>query len=109
MSTKQSRVKVIKDDNGIKIEEIGQDMFRATTESSKYYIEYDRSICIGAASCAAIAALTFFMDEENKAQFRTDTEALDDDDIVLASAQSCPVFAIKVIDKETGEQIFPVE
>lgn len=104
-----SNSKIIKDTDGIKIEEIGDDIYRATTDASKYYIEYDRNICIGAASCAAIAALSFFMDDENKAQFRTDTNEFDDDDIILAGAQSCPVFAIKIIDKQTGEQIFPVE
>lgn len=102
------KTKILKDENGILIEEIGDDMFRATSEKSSYIIEYDRSICIGAASCAAIAAMTFLMDDENKAVFRTDTDALDDDDIILAGAQSCPVFAIKVIEKSTGEVIFPV-
>ena len=101
--------KTIKDQNGIIIEEISPDIFRATTERSKYYIEYDRNICIGAASCAAIAAETFFMDEENKAQFRTDNDDFDDDGIILAGAQSCPVFAIRIYDKETNELIFPLE
>lgn len=104
-----SKKKIIKNSDGILIEEIGDDMYRATTETSKYIIEYDRNICIGAASCAAISPLTFFMDEENKAQFQTETTEFDDDDIILAGAQSCPVFAIKIIKKETGEVIFPVD
>lgn len=93
----------------IKIEEISPDIFRATSESSKYIIEYDRSKCIGAASCAAIAPLTFLMDDENKAIINNESSDFDDDDIILAATQSCPVFAIKLIDKESGEVIFPIE
>lgn len=100
---------IVKKPNGLIIEEISDNIFRATTEKSKYIIEYDRNICIGAASCAAIAAETFFMDEENKAKLREDVEDFDDDDIVLAGAQSCPVFAIKIIEKATDRVIFPVD
>lgn len=93
----------------VKVEEISEGLFRATTEKSNYIIEYDINKCIGAASCAAIAPLTFFMNEENKAELKTDSDEWDDDDVVLASAQSCPVFAIKVIEKSTGTILFPLE
>lgn len=93
----------------VKIEEISEGIFRATTDNSKYIIEYDINKCIGAASCAAIAPLTFFMNEENKAQLREDVEDFDDDQVILESAQSCPVFAIKIIEKSTGTVLFPIE
>jgi len=92
----------------IQIEEISEGVFRATTEKSLYVIEYDINKCIGAASCAAIAPLTFFMNEENKAELVNEGE-WDEDDIILSAAQSCPVFAIKIIIKETNEVIFPIE
>jgi len=93
----------------IKVEKIGDNLYRASSENSKYIIEYDRDKCIGAASCAAIAGLTFYMDDENKAKIREDVVDFDADDTILAGAQSCPVFAIKIINKETGETVFPVE
>ncbi|SRR5260221_6069238 len=93
----------------IQIEEISEGIFRATTEKSKYIIEYDKNKCIGAASCAAIAPLTFFMNEENKAMLRDDVDDFDEDEVIMASAQSCPVFAIKIIDKASGEVLFPIE
>jgi len=108
------------------------DLYIRTSNKSKYIVEYHRDACIGAASCAAIAPFTFEMDEENKAVFvkenkedrdvdvdnhkdsdndndgKNNNEKIsDEDDIILASAQSCPVFAIVIKDKETGEQIFP--
>lgn len=77
----------------------------ATNSVSKYRIEIDREVCIGAASCVAIAGATFSLDEENKVLMVEGD--WDSDEMVLAAAQSCPVFAIKVFDNETGRQIFP--
>ena len=93
----------------VTVAEISENIFQATSENSKFIIEYDRSKCIGAASCAAIAPLTFFMDDEDKAVLREDVEDFDSDETILESAQSCPVFAIKILDKATGEVIFPIE
>lgn len=93
----------------ISVTEISEGIVQATSESSNYIIEYDRNKCIGAASCAAIAPLTFFMDEEDKAVVREDVEDFDSDETILNGAQSCPVFAIKIIDKISGEVIFPID
>lgn len=76
-----------------------------TSPKSKYKVEILREACIGAASCVAIAADTFQLDEENLV-YMVEGE-WDQDDIVLAAAQSCPVFAIIIKDAETGEQVFP--
>jgi ferredoxin len=93
----------------IKVEEIEPGIYRATSEKSKYIIEYDINKCIGAASCAVIAPQTFFMNDENKAVIRDDVDDWDEDELIEAAAQSCPVFAIKIINKETNEVIFPIE
>lgn len=79
----------------------------ATNSKSKYKIEIMRDLCIGAASCVAIAADTFQLDEENLV-YIVESD-WDDDDLVMAAAQSCPVFAIIVKDAETGKQLFPIE
>lgn len=68
----------------------------------KIYI--DRDLCIGAASCVAIAPDAFELDDENKAVLK-DQKAVDDETLLLA-AQSCPTKAIIVYDEE-GNQIYP--
>lgn len=83
----------------------GQHWTGTNSGKSKYIVEVMQDLCIGAASCVAIAADTFMMDEENKA-YILETE-WDQDDIILAAAQSCPTFAIIIKDAETGNQIFP--
>lgn len=76
-----------------------------TAKKSKYKVIIKRDLCIGAAACEALAANTFGMDGENIA-FLKDGD-WDEDELILAAAQSCPVFAIIIIEVETGKQIFP--
>lgn len=80
----------------------------------------DRNLCIGAASCIAVAPSTFELDPDNKAVLRRkvpppssdaterkdlEDQAIDDETLLLA-AKSCPTQAIKVYDEE-GKQIYP--
>lgn len=67
-------------------------------------IYVDRDLCIGAASCVAVAPGVFQLNGENKA-FVVDENAADQDIIKLA-AQSCPTKAIFLYDEE-GKQVYP--
>ncbi|MEK7576137.1 MAG: ferredoxin [Patescibacteria group bacterium] len=64
----------------------------------------DRDLCIGAASCIAIAPGVFALDDENKATVINEKGA--DDETILLAAQSCPTRAIILFD-EHGNQIYP--
>lgn len=74
------------------------------TRKDGVVIRVDRDACIGAASCAVIAGLTFQLDEEQKAVI-LDPNA-HDLDTILQAAQSCPTDAIIVTDKD-GTQLWP--
>lgn len=67
-------------------------------------IVVDRDLCIGAATCVAIAPGTFQMDEENKA-YLVDMQG-DEAETILMAAESCPTKAIFLYDEE-GVQIYP--
>lgn len=67
-------------------------------------IYVDRDLCIGAASCIAVAPGVFALDEENKAIVINEKGA--DDETILLAAQSCPTKAIILFDSE-GKQIYP--
>ena len=67
-------------------------------------IVVDRDLCIGAASCVAIAPGVFALDEQNKA-YVVNPDGADHETILLA-AQSCPTRAIILFDKD-GNQIYP--
>lgn len=68
----------------------------------KIYV--DRELCIGAASCAAIAPEVFELDGENKAVVKNMSGA--DAETILLAAKSCPTKAIYVYDEE-GNLIYP--
>lgn len=69
---------------------------------AKIYV--DRELCIGAASCIAVAPGVFALDDDNKA-YVVDQNGADNETILLA-AQSCPTKAIILYD-EQGNQIYP--
>lgn len=71
----------------------------------KYEVTLLRDVCIGAATCVAMAPDTFELDENNIAVMNEKTSDLDD--TILMAAQACPVKAIIVKDIETGEQVWP--
>lgn len=71
----------------------------------KYRIRIDRNLCIGAASCVALAIKTFALDEENKAVIISEDQ--DSAESIKMAAESCPTKAIILENVETGEQEYP--
>lgn len=74
-------------------------------ESAKYIVKVDQNLCIGAASCVALAPKIFQLNSENKA-YVVDPNG-DTEENLKAAAQSCPVNAIILENKETGQQEYP--
>ncbi|MFH0749471.1 MAG: ferredoxin [Candidatus Gottesmanbacteria bacterium] len=70
-----------------------------------YTITIDRALCIGAATCIALAPHAYTLDSEAKAVFLP-TAAEETDESLLDAAKGCPVMAITIKD-DTGKQIFP--
>ena len=65
----------------------------------------DRDLCIGAATCVAVAPKTFILDSEAKAVI-IDTAVEEDKDTIIEAAKACPVAAI-FIEDESGNRVFP--
>lgn len=65
----------------------------------------DRDLCIGAATCVAIAPRAWALDDEAKAVI-LDTAAEETDETLMEAAKGCPVMAIFITD-ENGKQLFP--
>lgn len=68
-------------------------------------ISIDRDLCIGAATCNAVAAHTFGLDDDSKA-IVLDTAEQDTEEAIIEAARGCPVAAI-IIERINGEKIFP--
>ncbi len=65
----------------------------------------DRNLCIGAATCVAIAPKAWQLDNEAKAVI-LDTATEETDENLIEAAKGCPVMAIFITNKN-GKQIFP--
>lgn len=70
-----------------------------------YTMKIDRSLCIGAATCVAIAPKAWALDDEAKAII-LDTADQETDESLIESAKGCPVMAIIITDQD-GRQLFP--
>lgn len=78
---------------------------KVTRKIRKLTMKIDRSLCIGAATCVAIAPKAWALDNEAKAII-LDTADQESDETLLEAAKGCPVMAIFLFD-ETGKQVFP--
>jgi ferredoxin len=87
-----------------------------------YKVKVDRDLCIGAASCIAVAPNTFELDSEGKAvikkkdgsmtsEYVNYTDIADEEVNIMNAAKSCPVNAIIIteVDDQGNEvkQIWP--
>jgi len=68
-------------------------------------IHIDRDMCIGAATCVAIAPKAFNLDSEAKSIILSSVEE-EDETMILDGARGCPTAAI-IIEDQNGEKIFP--
>ncbi len=74
-----------------------------TVGKLKMYV--DRDLCIGAATCVAVAPKTYILDSEAKAVY-LESARTDVPETLIEAAKACPVAAIIITD-ETGKKIFP--
>ncbi|MEP6577138.1 MAG: DnaJ domain-containing protein [Nitrososphaerota archaeon] len=76
---------------------------------SRFHIIVEPSLCMAFGSCERLAPKVFVVEKEKlinpKAIVKSETGA--DFETILAAAQTCPTKAIVIIDRYTGEQIFP--
>ncbi len=65
----------------------------------------DQDLCIGAATCIAIAPKAWSLNDEAKAII-LDTSDQETDETLIEAAKACPVMAIFITDAD-GKQLFP--
>ena len=78
---------------------------QSDTTVGNVHIHIDRGLCIGAASCVAVAPRAFNLDNEAKAIILP-TISEETDETIIDAAKSCPVAAI-IITERNGKQVFP--
>jgi curved DNA-binding protein CbpA len=79
---------------------------------SRFRIIVEPSLCMAFGSCETLAAKVFVVEKDKmlnpKAKVVSETtEEKEDFDAIFAAAETCPTKAIIIIDRNTGEQIYP--
>ncbi|GGW18552.1 hypothetical protein GCM10018980_61040 [Streptomyces capoamus] len=73
----------------------------------RWHVEVDRSLCIGSGQCLHHAPGGFRLDHARQSHpTAPDTDAGEQ---VLAAAEHCPVEAIVITLRDSGEAVFPPE
>ncbi|GAA0603267.1 ferredoxin [Streptomyces crystallinus] len=73
----------------------------------RWRVEVDRGVCIGSGMCVNTAPGAFALDSARQSRPRcSETDA---DEVVLAAAEGCPVEAISIAVRGSGEPVFPPE
>jgi ferredoxin/predicted CopG family antitoxin len=82
-----------------------------TRDNRRLTLSIDQSLCMGAESCVVLAPEVFALDasriNNSPIAMRDVMDREIESEKILVAAQTCPYRAIKVVDAESGEQLFP--
>ena len=88
---------------------LGYDNLLLDTVRSRFHILIEPSLCLSFGGCESIAPKVFVVDKSKhiNPKARVESETADTLDRIVMAAQACPTKAIKIIDRYTGNQIYP--
>lgn len=78
-------------------------------KSNRYEIIVEPSLCMAFGSCETLAPKVFVVEKDKifNPKAKVISEIGEDFETILAAAQTCPTKAILIIDRNTGEYIYP--
>ncbi len=79
------------------------------TPKGRFHIIVEPSLCMAFGSCETLAPKTFVVEKNKRVNPKAivECETCEDFSKIYAAAQTCPTKAIKIVDRYTGEQIYP--
>ena len=79
------------------------------TPKSRFHIIVEPSLCMAFGSCETLAPKVFVVEKNKRLNPKAivECETCADYDKIYAAASTCPTKAIKIIDRYTGEQLYP--
>lgn len=88
---------------------LGYDNLLLDTIKSRFHILIEPTLCLAFGGCETIAPKVFVVDKNKhiNPKARVQSETADTLDRIVMAAQACPTKAIKIIDRYTGNQIYP--
>ncbi|HZD36143.1 MAG TPA: DnaJ domain-containing protein [Nitrososphaeraceae archaeon] len=101
--------RIRKDPTVITDESIVEDDGRSPRSDARFNILVEPSLCMAFGSCEVLAPKVFVL-EKNKIvnpKVRIESEDGAPFEDILSAAETCPTKAIRIIDRHSGEQVFP--
>jgi curved DNA-binding protein CbpA len=88
---------------------LGYDNLLLDTIKSRFHILIEPSLCLAFGGCETISPKVFVVDKSKhiNPKAKVQSETADTLDRIVMAAQACPTKAIKIIDRYTGNQIYP--
>jgi ferredoxin len=79
------------------------------TPKGRFHIIVEPSLCMAFGSCETLAPKVFVVEKNKRLNPKAivECETCADYDKIYAAASTCPTKAIKIIDRYTGEQLYP--
>lgn len=85
-----------------------------TQDNKRLILSVEQNLCMGAESCVRLAPEVFALDESRLGGKETEPlgmrEVMDREvpsEKIMSASQTCPYKAIRVVDAESGDQLFP--
>lgn len=88
---------------------LGHDNLLLDTIKSRFHILIEPSLCLAFGGCETISPKVFVVDKSKhiNPKAKVQSETADSLDRIVMAAQACPTKAIRIIDRYTGNQIYP--
>jgi molecular chaperone DnaJ len=88
---------------------LAYDKLLLDTIKSRFHILIEPSLCLAFGGCETISPKVFVVDKSKhiNPKAKVQSETADTLDRIVMAAQACPTKAIKIIDRYTGNQIYP--
>lgn len=79
------------------------------TPKGRFHIIVEPSLCMAFGSCETLAPKVFSVEKNKRVnpKAKVECETCADYEVIHAAAATCPTKAIKIIDRYTGEQLYP--
>lgn len=79
------------------------------TPKGRFHIIVEPSLCMAFGSCETLAPKVFVVEKNKRVnpKARVECETCADYEKIYSAAATCPTKAIKIIDRYTGEQLYP--
>jgi DnaJ-class molecular chaperone len=79
------------------------------TPKGRFHVIVEPSLCMAFGSCETLAPKVFVVEKNKRVnpKARVECETCADFEKIHAAAATCPTKAIKIVDRYTGEQLYP--